>query len=116
MQVMQNNNKLILNGYVQSPIVLHSDREIFIAQNAHNLVWQKYRNEFDSTDDAGRKALTEKVKPEINELIIQEISTYRESVKNNPFTDLIERIEALEEELKEVRELAEEALDTASEE
>ena len=45
-----NNNLLQLNGRVKPSIVLRSETELLIAQNAHNLIWEKYRAEYDKLD------------------------------------------------------------------
>ena len=47
MNSQTNNGMYYLNGQVKPPIVLRSESEQLIAQNAHNLVWEKYRQQWD---------------------------------------------------------------------
>jgi hypothetical protein len=135
MQESCNNNRLVLNGRVNPPIVLHNDKELFIAQNAHNLIWGKYRREYEEFEKEmtllkgkgedpieARKAISDmriRVKPEIDALIIEEIQSYR-NINRNDFCPLMERIRELEDklenmrnELEDVRSIAEDAQSTA---
>lgn len=122
MHEVMSNNRRFLNGRVQPPIVLHSEKELFIAQNAHNLVWEKYRSEYDELEkrnDSEKNelwnALHVTAKQEIDKLIINEIDSFRKEKANNPLLELEERIEQLEEMIEEIRDLAEEANDNADE-
>ena len=120
-----NNSRLMLNGRVKPPIVLRSDTEIFIAQNAHNLIWEKYRSEYDALhkeitegsqnwSDERWQVMHTTAKQEIDELIILEIATYRQNRMNINF-DIEERFEQIEKSIEEIRDLAEEAQSTAEE-
>ena len=87
------NGRRMVNGHVKPPIVLRNEGELFIAQSAHNLVWDKYWDECtvldheieflqnhgrDSTDARIRlQQVISGVKKEIDELIVAEISEYR---------------------------------------
>ncbi|MCL2509338.1 MAG: DUF3375 domain-containing protein [Oscillospiraceae bacterium] len=132
------NNRFMLNGRVKPPIVLRSDKEILIAQNAHNLIWEKYRSEYDAIHKI-LKALKEsetdqneiekqwhvlhvKAGREIDELIIIEISNYRKFHASHPYFDVEERMEQIEKQVEEleieiddVRSMAEEVLDSINE-
>jgi hypothetical protein len=119
-----NNNRFMLNGQVKPSIVLRNDTELFIAQNAHNLIWEKYRIEYDvlvneieeikklegdlSEADRKWKELNVTAKQEIDELIINEITAYRKERVGKNIFDLEERIEFIEKEINEIRGLAEE--------
>ena len=132
------NNILMLNGRVKPPIVVRSESELFVAQNCHNLVWEKYRAEYDAIEreieelkksegdrapaEGRMKALREKGKREIDALIVKEIAAYRSERSGNRSLELEERIEklekklrALESELEDVRAEAEEAKEEAEE-
>jgi len=132
------NGQLQLNGRVKPPIVVRSDNEMLIAQNCHNLVWEKYRAEYDAIEreieelkksegdrapaEGRMKALREKGKREIDALIVKEIAAYRSERSGNRSLELEERIEklekklrALESELEDVRAEAEEAKEEAEE-
>ena len=126
MREQWNNNRFTLNGRVKPPIVLRSDTEIFIAQNAHNLIWEKYRGEHDALEDEiknpeGNKSETDErwnalyatAKQEIDRLIECEISAYRkERAGNNAFC-AEERFEQIEKLLIEIRDLTEDAQSAA---
>ena len=114
----------MLNGRVKPPIVLRSNSEQLIAQNAHNLVWGKYRNEYDELCKEGANQIKgnerwvnmyARAQQQINELIITEINAYREARAKNPFADIEERLERLENEMNEIRSIAEEAQEMAEE-
>ena len=128
MQESWNNNFSTLNGHVKPPLVLHSEAEQFIAQNAHNFVWEKYRVQWNDIAKAGtdtmsddHKAMRAEAKPIIDELVITEITAYRAANRNSGCS-LLARIEhmqseikALRNELDDVRNVAEEALSAAEE-
>ena len=114
----------MLNGRVKPPIVLYNDKEILVAQNAHNLVWEKYRQEFDEIEQAKdvnrMKDLNERAKAEIDELINREIPIYRANYSGScPLTERIseleEKLEELTGELEDIRSIAEEAQAAAEE-
>jgi len=129
MNEWNSNNKRYLNGYVKPQIVLHSDAEMNIAQNAHNLVWERNRREYDalaseiktlkdSGADHGKAskqwdAMHESAEREINELIVTEIATYRNIRANNPMLHIEERLDQIVSMLDEIRDTAEEARDAA---
>ena len=102
-----------LNGYVKPPIVLYSKNEECIAQRAHNLVWEKYRVEWDACDEVEHAELRIKVKPEIDALIVAEINAYR--ARNQNGCALQARVEQLEAEIEELRATIEEAQGAAEE-
>ena len=122
------NNIYSLNGRVKPPIVLHNEGERLVAQGAHNLIWEKYREEWNEIAKEGadtmaddHKAMRAKAKPMIDELIIAEITAYRAS-KTSGGCNLhgqIEKLEreiaALRSELEEAQSLAEEAISVAEE-
>jgi septin family protein len=125
-----NNNKLMLNGRVSPPIVLHNDKEMFIAQNAHNFVWGKYRQEFDGIENEietckkAEKDSTEaekrmrdlniRAQAEIDELINKEIEAHRNKWKDSS-CPLAERINELEEKLEELTKKLDDVESTAEE-
>ena len=131
-----NNNRLMLNGRVEAPIVLHNDKEAFIAQNTHNFIWGKYRQEFDNIEreinnlkekgedqtvaDERMKNLNSRVKSEIDALIIEEINKHRTWQSNScplmeRINELEEKLEKLADEIEDVRSEAEEAQSIAEE-
>jgi len=123
------NNRRFINGHVNPPIVLHSDAELHIAQNAHNLIWERNRKEYDALaikiktlKDSGSdhseasqqwNAMHELAEGEIKELIVAEITTYRNNRANNPMLQIEERLDKIESILDEIRDIAEEARDMA---
>jgi len=111
------NNRFMLNGRARPPIVLRSDAELLIAQNAHNLIWEKHRGAYDALakGDEPWTVLCTAAQQEIDALIIAEITAYREERANRSVFDLEERIEQLEQTIDELRALAEEAQSTAEE-
>ena len=131
MQESWNNNIHMVNGWVKPPIVLRSETEMLIAQNAHNLVWERLRGEYDrreteikqlekageNADELKNKRWEEKVaaKNEIDVLIKAEIADYRAEKSGNPNSDIEERIAELEKKLKSLRGDIDEAKDTAEE-
>ena len=126
-----NNNRQELNGRVKPTIVLHSEQERIIAQNAHNLVWEKYRQIFDEIENKLKQGETEankcmsdlntKAKLEIDALIEQEINAYRNRWQNDSccligrIRELEERVEKLSDDIEQAKGIAEEALGLADE-
>jgi predicted nucleic acid-binding Zn-ribbon protein len=132
-----NNGKYELNGRVNPPIVLHSEKELFIAQNAHNMIWGKYRREYEESENEiktlkgrgedpteARKRINDiraKAKPEIDALINEEIQAYRNRYQNDAcplaerIRELEDKLEELTKELDDVRSIAEDAESTAEE-
>ncbi|MCL2488376.1 MAG: alanine-zipper protein [Oscillospiraceae bacterium] len=132
MQIGWNNHMYLINGRVKSPIVLRSETELFIAQNAHNLIWERHWDECEALDheiarlkkageDSGAvneklQAIFPVVKAEIDALILAEITAYRETKAGFvSVADICERLDSLERKVKDVREIAEEAQGTAEE-
>jgi len=122
-----NNNRFMVNGRVRAPITLHSDAETQVAQNAHNLVWEKHRGAYDalarerdelkksggdlSEADARWEALHAAAKQEIDALVIAESTAYRDERRNG--CALADRVEQLEQMIEEIRAMAEDAQSTA---
>ena len=133
------NGYFVVNGRVRAPIVLRSETEILIAQNAHNLIWERHWEECEQLDreigqlkheggnwqaaEAKLKAIFPVVQAEIDALVTAEIIAHREERAGfGGFADVSERLERLERKFKaldeavdEVRSLAEEAQETAEE-
>ena len=126
-----NNSRRYLNGHVKPPIVLHSDAEMFVAQNAHNLVWERNRKDYDAlvreikalkdsgadySEASGRwDAMHASAKQEIDKLIADEIIAYRNDRASNPFLHIEERLDQIEGMVDEIRGIAEDAQSTAEE-
>jgi len=98
-----------LNGAARPSIVLYSEAEKHIAQQSHNLVWEKYRTEWDSVErseipDKEREfdAIRAKANPEIDQLIKNEIARYRAFLSDSGCS-LCRRIEEMEEEIAALR-------------
>lgn len=116
MKEQWNNNIYTLNGRVKPPIVLRSEAEEFIARNAHNLIWENHRDEYDAIDreiaelkkenrdlgeaNARMNALNALAKREIDALIIAEINAYRAERSGNMAANIEERLEKIEKMLK----------------
>lgn len=114
-------NRIVkVNGSVRPPIVLRNEAEMFIAQNAHNLVWYNHWDECTALDkeivDLGRtgadrskprgqlQAVFEVVKREIDALIEAEIALYRkEQANKRPALCIEDRIERLERKIEDLR-------------
>jgi chromosome segregation ATPase len=133
------NGQRKVNGEVRPPIVLRSETELFIAQNAHNLIWDHHWDECTALDNeiisleragadpSGAKARLQAVftvvKCEIDVLIKDEIAAYREERKSKHSLDMEDRIARVEKKLKDLRneiddmelEGVEEALEKAEE-
>ena len=118
------NGYYVVNGHVQPPLVLHSEAELFIAQNAHNLIWEQHWNECSALDleiqqlrqrgkspDAVEQKLQTVmalVKTEIDDLVLAEITAYRKSRITMPtYIEICERLDTLERKLQRTHELAE---------
>ena len=136
MRTAQSNGRFFVNGFVVPPIVLHSENETYVAQNAHNLVWERHREEYDKIEteiktltEAGKSPeeahgrmnnLHTRAKSEIDALVVEEIAKLRSRYEGG--CHLQKRIDELEEtvsemrnELEDIRSIAAEALDNAAE-
>jgi methyl-accepting chemotaxis protein len=129
MNEMRSNNDYFLNGRVKPPIVLRSETEMLIAQNAHNLVWEKYRREWDAQErelnalkkekeEASeryaelrrqRDALNQKAGSEINESIIFEVREHRDARSGRSVCELADIVEALIKQVKALTNAVDEA-------
>lgn len=129
MRVWTQNGKQYLNSYATPALVVHTDTEMQIAQNAHNLVWAKYHQEHDILEqkmrelrDAGQESSEEfkttenrwhemhiETRQQIDELTIKEVTAYRNSQAfANPFKMMEEHINKLKEALDDMLFTAEE--------
>ena len=128
------NNRRIVNSVVKPSIVLWSDTETLIAQNAHNYIWDLHWEVCDGYDKLiarARKygedtaelqselnAIIAIVKVEIDIHIKEEIDIYRAKRSASPFAALEDEIEELKNKLirieNEVREAQDQAFDAQS--
>lgn len=141
MNVFFKNGRRYVIEEVKPPIVLRSLAEEFIAQSAHNLLWDKNQKEYNELSPQVRKmrkegtyegsnvrlawlALHERVKAQQEALIIEEIGKYRKEnaeafASGNAAPKLLELIEELRQECRgaidEAQQAAEEAQSAADE-
>ena len=97
MNEMTNNNRYYLNGYVKPPVVLYSDAEMLIAQNAHNLIWQKYRTEWEVVEKAMKIEFRAISDNEVNPLKAQLIAARKATGENETTIQMQQQLDDIRE-------------------